>query len=166
MELLDYVVVVQLLSHVQISATLWTAAFQSSLSYYLPEFPQIHVRWVGDAIKPSYPLPLSSPFAFNISQHQGLLHWVGHWGGQSIGASASAAVLPMNIQGWFPLGLTGLISCSARDSRIFSRTTVQKHQFSSPQPFYSPTLTSIHDYWKSHSCYYTDLYWQSDISAF
>ena len=51
-------------------------------------------------------------------------------GGQSIGASASASVLPMNIQGWFPLGLTGLISLQSKElSRVFSNTTVQKHQF-------------------------------------
>ena len=50
-------------------------------------------------------------------------------GGQSIGASASASVLPMNIQGWFPLGLTGLSSFSKGLSRMFSSTTVQKHQF-------------------------------------
>ena len=56
-------------------------------------------------------------------------------GGQSIGASASASVLPMSIQGLFPLRLTGLISLlSKRLSRMFSRTTVQKHQFSSAQP--------------------------------
>ena len=55
-------------------------------------------------------------------------------GGQSIGASASAAVLPMNIQGWFPLGLTGLISLQSKGlSRVFSKTTVQKHQFFSVQ---------------------------------
>ena len=51
-------------------------------------------------------------------------------GGQSIGASASASVLPMNIQGWFPLGLTGWISLFSKGlSRVFSNTTVQKHQF-------------------------------------
>ena len=51
-------------------------------------------------------------------------------GGQSIGASTSASVLPMNIQGWFPLGLTGWISLQSRGlSRVFSNTTVQKHQF-------------------------------------
>ena len=56
-------------------------------------------------------------------------------GGQSIGASASASVLPMNIQGWFPLGLTGLISLLSKGlSRIFSSTTVRKHQFFSTQP--------------------------------
>ena len=56
-------------------------------------------------------------------------------GGQSIGASASASVLPMNIQDWFPLGLTGLISLQSKGlSRIFSNTTVQKHQFFGSQP--------------------------------
>ena len=57
------------------------------------------------------------------------------WGGQSIGASASASVLPMNIQGMFPLGLTGLISLLPKGlSRTFSSTTIGKHQFFSAQP--------------------------------
>ena len=56
-------------------------------------------------------------------------------GGWSIGALASASVLPMNIQGWFPLGLTGLISLQSKGlSRFFSSTTVQKHQFFRAQP--------------------------------
>ena len=73
-------------------------------------------------------------------------------GSQSIGISASASVLPVNIQDWFPLGLTGWISLLFKWlSRVFSNTTVQKHQFFSIQHFYSPTLTYIHDYWKNHS---------------
>ena len=69
-------------------------------------------------------------------------------GGQRIGASGSASVLPMNIQDWFPWGLTGWISLLSKGlSRVFSNTTVQKHQFF----LYGPTLTSIHDYWKNHS---------------
>ena len=73
-------------------------------------------------------------------------------GGQSIGVSASASVLPMNIQDWFPLGWTGLISLLSKGvSRVFSNTTGQKHQFFGAQLFYSPTLTSIHDYWKNPS---------------
>ena len=79
-------------------------------------------------------------------------------GGQSIGVSASASVLPMNIQDWFPLGWTDWISLQSKGlSRVFSNTAVQKHQFFSTQVFvclfvfYSPTLTSIHDYWKNHS---------------
>ena len=72
--------------------------------------------------------------------------------GQSIGASASASVLPMNTQDWSPLGWTGWISLQSKGlSTVFSNTTVQKHQFFSTQLFYSPTLTSIHDHWKNHS---------------
>ena len=55
-------------------------------------------------------------------------------GGQSIGASASASDLPMNIQDWFPSGLTGLILLSKGHSRVFSSTTIQKHQFFRAQP--------------------------------
>ena len=72
--------------------------------------------------------------------------------GQRIGVSASAWVLPMNIQDWFPLGWTGWISLQSKGlSGVFSNTTVQKHQFFGAQLSYSPTLTSIHDYWKHHS---------------
>ena len=71
--------------------------------------------------------------------------------GQRIGVSASASVLPVNIQDWFPLGWTGLISLLSKEfSRVFSNTTVQKHQFLALS-LYGPTLTSIHDYWKNHS---------------
>ena len=76
--------------------------------------------------KSHYP-PYPSP-AFNLSQHQGLfpVSQLFISGGQSIGASASASVLPMNIQCWFPLGLTGLISLLFKGlSRVFSNTTIQ-----------------------------------------
>ena len=63
------------------------------------------------------------------------MSWLFSLGGQSVGASASASVLLMNIQGWFPSGLTGLISLQCKGlSRVFSNTTVQKHQFSDAQP--------------------------------
>ena len=100
----------------------------------IPELARIHVHQVGDAIRPSH--PLSSPPAFNLSHHQGLFKWVYFFasGGQNIGALASASVLSMNIQDWFPLGLTGLISLLSKGlSRVFSNTTVQKHQFFSAQ---------------------------------
>ena len=88
-------------------------------------------------------------------------------GGQSIGALASASVLPTNIQDWYPLGSTGLISLQSKGlSRVFCITTVWKHQFFSISLLYGPTLTSIHDYWKNHSFDYTDLCLQSDISTF
>ena len=69
-------------------------------------------------------------------------------GGQSIGVSASTSVLPMNIQDWFPLGWISLQSKGL--SRVFSNTTVQKHQFLALSFLYSHTLTSIRDYWKDH----------------
>ena len=65
-------------------------------------------------------------------------------GGQRTGASALASVLLMNIQDWFPLQSRG-------DSRAFSNTTVQQHQFSAFSLFYGPGLTPMHDYWKNHS---------------
>ena len=65
-------------------------------------------------------------------------------GGQSIGVSASASVLPMNIQGWYPSGLTGLISLQSKGlPRVFSNSTVQKYQLGF---LYCPTVTSVHDY--------------------
>ena len=66
--------------------------------------------------------------------------------------NTSASVVPMNIQDWFPLGLTNFISLQSKElSRVFSNTTVEKCQFFTFSPLYSPTLTSIHDYWKNHS---------------
>ena len=98
----------------------------------LLEFTETHVHWVGDAIQPSHPLSSPSPPDFILSQHQGLFRMSQFFAscGQSIGVSASASVLPMNIQDWFPLGWTGWISLQSKGlSRVFSNTTVQKHQF-------------------------------------
>ena len=103
---------------------------------HLSEFAQVYVHWTGDAIQPSHPLSSLSPPAFNLSQHLGSFQMSQLFasGGQSIGASASASVLPKNIQGWFPLGLTGWISLQSKGfSRVFSSATVQKHQFFSAQ---------------------------------
>ena len=118
--------------------------------YQLPEFTQTHVHRVGDAIQPSPPLSSPSSPAFNISENQGLFQWIGSLH-QSIGVSTSASVLPMNTQDWFPLGWTGWISCSPRDSRESSPTAQFKSINSVLSFLYSPTLTSIHDYWKNHS---------------
>ena len=86
-------------------------------------------------------------------------------GGQSTEASAWASVLPVNIQGWFPLWLTALISLQSKGlSRVFSNTTVQKHQFFSTQRSLWSNFHILHDYWKSHSFYCTDLCWQSKVS--
>ena len=80
--------------------------------HHLLELPQTHVHWVSDAIQPSHPLSSPYPPAFNLFQHQGffLMSRLFTSGDQSIGTSASASVLPMNIQDWFPLGWTGWIS--------------------------------------------------------
>ena len=95
--------------------------------HQLLEPAQTHVHRVGDAIPLSHPLSSPSPPAFNLSQHQSLFFASG---GQSIGVSASASVLPMNIQDWLPLGLTGLISLQSKGlSGVFSYTKVQEHQF-------------------------------------
>ena len=78
--------------------------------HQLPEFTQTHVHWVSDAIQPSHPLPSPSSPAFKLpASGSFLMSWLFVSGDQSIGASASASVLLMNIQDWFPLGLTGLI---------------------------------------------------------
>ena len=88
--------------------------------HQLPGFTQTHAHWVGDAIQPSHPLLSPFPSALNLSRHQGLFQWV----------SASASVLPMNTQDWSPLGWTGWILLQSKGfSRVFSNTTVQKHQF-------------------------------------
>ena len=92
---------------------------------------QIYVHWVSDAIQPSHPLSSPSPPTFNLSQHWGLFKWVSysHQVHQSIRVSALATVLPLNIQDWFPLGLTSWISLQSKGvSRVISNTAVQKHQ--------------------------------------
>ena len=101
----------------------------------LPEFTQTHVHQVGDAIQPSHPVvpfsscPQSLPASGSFPMSQLLA-----WGGQSTGVSASASVLPVNTQDWSPLGWTGWISLQSKGlSRVFSNTTVQKHQFFSTQ---------------------------------
>ena len=121
--------------------------------HQLPEFTQTHVHWVGDGIQPSklyHPLLLlpsifSSIRVFSMSQFFAS-------GGQSTGASASAFVLQMNTQDWFPLGWSGWTPCSPRDSQESSPASQFKRINSSVLSFlYSPSLTSIHDYWKNHS---------------
>ena len=103
--------------------------------YHLPELAQSHVHWVSDAIQPSHPLssPLFLPSIFP-SIRVFSKSWLFASGGQSIGASASASVLPKSIQCWFPLGLTGLISLLSKGlSRVFS-STIQRHPFFGTQP--------------------------------
>ena len=78
--------------------------------------------------------------------------------GQSIGVSASASILPMNIQDWFPLRWTSLVSLqSKRFSKVFSSPTVQKHQFFSAQLSLWSNFHSMHDFWRKHSFDYGPL---------
>ena len=109
--------------------------------HQLPEFTQTHVHWVSAAIQPSHPLSSPSTPALNLSRSRSSqTSQVFASGGQSIGASASTRVLPMNTQDWFPLGWTGWFSLqSKRLSRIFSNTTVQNHQCFSAQLSLSST---------------------------
>ena len=107
-----------------------------SVLHYLPEFAQTPLHWAGEAIQPSHPLSSASPPAFSLSQDQGLLMTRLFTScSQGTGASVSASVLPMNIQAWFPLGITGLIALKSKGlSRGFSSTTAWKHQFCDTQP--------------------------------
>ena len=93
---------VQSLSHVRLFVTMWIAAHQASkVHHHFPEFTQTHVHWLSDAIQPSHPLSSPSPPAPNSSQHQSFpMSQLFAWGGQSIGASALASVLPKNTQDW------------------------------------------------------------------
>ena len=103
--------------------------------HQLLEFTKTHVHRVSDAIQPSHPLSSPSP-ASNPSQHRSLFQWVNssHEVAQNIGVSALASVLPMNTQDWSPSEWTGWISLQSKGlSRVFSNTTVQKHQFCSAQ---------------------------------
>ena len=132
----------------------------------LPGFAQIHVHRVADAVQ--LPPLQSPPFSFCLQSGSGsfLMSLLFPAGGQGIGPAASTSVLLMNIQGWFPLGLTGLISLLSKGlSRIFSNTTIQRHH-SLALSLYGPTLTSIHDYWKNHSFDNMEPCLQSDVSAF
>ena len=101
-----------------------------SVHCQISELAQTHGHQVSDAIQSSHPLSSPSPPAFNLSVHQGPS--MGQFFAscsQSIGISASASLLPMNIQDLFPLGLTNLILLSKGLSRVFSNTIIQKHQF-------------------------------------
>ena len=132
----------------------WAAALQASLS--ITNSQGLLKLMSIESVMPSNHLILCHPLLLLPSIFPSirvfLMSWLLASGGQSIGASASASVLPVNIQGWFPLGLTGLIPCSPRDSQESSPTPQFKSINSSMLSFlYGPTLTSIHDYWKNHS---------------
>ena len=134
-------------------ATPWTAARQPSLSSptlgaYSNSCP---LSWWCHPTISSSVVPFSCPQSFPASGSFPMSQLLAS-GGQSIGASASASVLPMNTQDWSPLGWTGWISLQSKGlSTVFSNTIVQKHQLFCSSFLYSPMLTSLHDYGKNHS---------------
>ena len=135
-----------LFSHVKLFVTPWTAACQASLSFTISQ--SLLKIMLIESIQLRFSSHLQS-FPASVSF---LMSQLFASGDQSIGASGLASVLPMNIQDSFPLRWTGWISLqSKRLSRVFSNTTVQKHQFFSVSLLYDPTLTSIQHYWKNHS---------------
>ena len=111
----------------------------------LLESTQARVHWVGDAIQPSHPVvSFSSCLQCFLASGSYQMSQFFASGGQSIGVSASTSVLPMNTQDWSP--------CSPKDSQEPSPTTKFRSINSSALTFlYSPTLTSIHDYWENQS---------------
>ena len=119
-------VVVQSLSCIQLFVTPWTAAYQASLS--ITNSPSLLNLMSIESVIPSNHLILHHLFLLPPSIFPSIRVFTS--GGQSIGASTSASVFLMNIQDWFPLQLTGFISLQFKGlSRVFSNTTVQKHQF-------------------------------------
>ena len=124
-----------------------------AVHYQLPESTQTHAHWVFDAIQPSHPLLSPSLPALSLSQYQGLFKCqLFTSGSQSFGVSASKSVPPMNTQDGYALGWTDWICLQSKGlSKVFSNSTVQKHQFFSTNFLYTPILTSIHDHWKNHS---------------
>ena len=161
--------VIQLLSSDWLFVTQWTAARQTSLSFTISwslfklmsielVMPSNHLNLYFPLSSCPQPLPASGSFPKS--------HLFAS-GGKNIGASASESVLPVNIQGWFPLGLTGSISYCPRDSHESSIAPQFKSIDSLTLSFlYCPTLVPIHDHWKNHSFDCTDFCQQGDVSAF
>ena len=148
------VVVVQLPGHAWLFATPWTAAHQASLPHYLPQFAQVPVHWLSHSIQPFHPLSslLLLPSIFPSIRVFPLSQFFTS-GGQNIGVWASASVLLMNIQDWFPLGWTGWLSLQ---SKGLSKSLLQHHSLKASilwcSAFFIVQLsTSICDYWKIHS---------------
>ena len=158
-------VVVQLPSHARLFVTPRTAGHQAPVPLAIPRSSCPLHRWCHPVISSSDPLcsscPLSFPAwrSFPLSQLFAL-------GDQTTRASASASVLPVSIQGWFSLRLTGLISF-LRDSQESSPTP----QFEGISVLvlcllYCPALTTTRDHWEDHSLDHMDLCWQNDVSTF
>ena len=156
------VVFVQSLSQVQLFVTPWTAALQASLSFtvYRSLLKFMSIEFSNPITIPSFATLFSFCFQSFPASVSFPMNQLVASGGQSVG------VLPMNIQSWFPLGLTGWSPCSPRDSQESSLAP----QFKSINSLmlsllYCPALTSVHVYWKNHSFNYSDLCRQSDVET-
>ena len=155
------------------SDSLWPHGLQHARTPCPSPIPRVYSnscplsQWCHPTISSSSVIPFSSCLqSFPASGSYPMSQFFAS-GGQSIAVSASLSVLPMNIQDWFPLGWTGWISLLSKDTQECSPTSQFKRISSSALIFlYSPTLTSIHDYWKNHSFDCMALSWQSNISAF
>ena len=122
-------------------------------------------RWCHPTISSSL-IPFSCPQSFPASGSFPMSQLFAS-GGESIGISASTSVLPMNTQDWSPLGWTCWISLQSKDNQESSpKPQFKSINYSALSFVYSPTLTSIHDYWKNHSLDKMDLCWQWNASAF
>ena len=154
---MDNISSVQLLSRVWLFVTPWIAACQASLSttnsWSLLKLVSMESAKLYNYLILCCPLvflPQSFPSSGSFQMSQFFAS-----GGQSIGTSALASVLPMNSQDWFPLGLTGLISFQSKGlSRVFSNTTVQKHQF-----FWFSLLYG----WNIHQKELANMYWLEEM---
>ena len=135
--------------------------------HQLPESTQTHVHRVSDAIQPYHPLLSPSPPASFPASGSFQMSQFFASGDQSIGVSALTSVLPKNTEDWSPLEWTGWISLQSKGlSRVFSNTTVQKHQFFCAQLSLRSNSHLHTRLLENHSFDYTDLCWQSNVSAF
>ena len=159
-------VVGQSLITVWLFETLWTAAHRISLLFTIS--PSLFKSYpLGQECDPTISYSVA-PFSWSLQSFSASgsfsMSQLFSSGGHSIGASTS--VLPMNIQNWFPLGTTGLISLLSKG--LESSPAPQFKDISSLvlSLLSGPVLTSVHDYWKDHSFDSMALVWQSDVSAF
>ena len=144
-------------SHSVMSKSLWPHGLQHPRPPCPSSTPKVYSnscplsQWCYPTISSSV-IPFSSCLQSFPASGSSQMSQLFAWGGQSTGVSASTSVLPMNTQDWSPLGWTDWILCSPRDSQESSPTTQFKSISSLALSFlHSPTLTSIHDYWKNHS---------------
>ena len=140
-----------------------------SVPHHLPKLAQVHVHWVGDAIQPFHPL---TPFFSFCPQ------FFSAWGtvpvsqlftsdDQNIGVSGSASVLPTSIQRWFSLKIDwfDLLAIHGTLRSLLQHHSPKASILQHSTSLYSPALTTIHDHWEDHRLDYTDLCWQSNVSA-